>query len=151
MFVLPIAASTLPCGVLESPPGMGAITTTMLSDTMPRKKMSRYFLTASLFFRNKANMIAPAIWPKPFHYRRDAPIAARPGFSRASGDREIGPPSHFEFGILNARSRPSEIGNVADSSSCYWSLLSNDRFRVLRCYSAPIYRVIFAFLAYTGD
>src|SRR5271157_158709 len=122
MFVLPIAASTLPCGVLESPPGMGAITTTMLSDTMPRKKMSRYFLTASLFFRNKANMIAPAIWPKPFHYRRDAPIAARPGLARASDDREIGPSGHFGFAILETGQIGSSLHaslSIADSGKCH--------------------------------
>jgi hypothetical protein len=64
--------------VLVSPLGSGAITTTMLRDTMPRKKISRYFLIRSLFFMNE-NMIAPAAWPKLFYYRRDAAIAARLG------------------------------------------------------------------------
>src|SRR5208282_5701425 len=89
MLLPPIEASALPSGREVSPLGRGAITTTMLRETMPRKKMSRYFFTASLFFRNKANMIAPAIWPKQFHYRRDTAIAARLGFSGyRSGRRE---------------------------------------------------------------
>ena len=68
-------ASTLPRGVDVSPLGRGAITTTMLKETMPRKTMSMYFFTASLFFLRKENMITPAIARR--HYRRSAFRAAR--------------------------------------------------------------------------
>src|SRR5208337_3017442 len=128
MLVPPIEASTLLSGRDVSPLGRGAITTTMLRETMPRKKMSRYFFTASLFFRNKANMIAPTIWPKPLHYRRDASIAARLGFSpgarhKSEKRRERGHPARCEavkksaplqrfFSQLHSGRDPDESGRA---------------------------------------
>jgi hypothetical protein len=64
---------------LVSPVGIGASVITMPMDTMLRKKTSRYFFTASLFFFKNLNMKAPRAPLKPSYYSGECLIGATRG------------------------------------------------------------------------